>query len=210
MRKFAMWCTVSLAVALLALPASALPVGPSAGVGVKGGLNLSKFSDIGAITQGEIGNDVKTGFIGGAYGKFALGPLNAQIEGLYSMRGAKGSLPAGLGDYEAKLNYFEIPLLLKFELPLPALAPYLYAGPTYSYLLKAEVDGEDVKDDMKSSEWSLAIGGGVQMLKFNVEIRYMMGLTELLDQDTTGDQGYLNDSKNRTVTFLVGYDLFSF
>ena len=115
-------------------------------------------------------------------------------------------------------TYLEIPLLLKMELPLPALAPYLYAGPCMAILLKAETrntavsdDWVDVKDDMKSSEWSLAIGGGVRVLKFHADVRYTMGLTELLEQDTTAPAtAVLNDSKTRNVSFYVGYQMFSF
>ncbi len=213
MNRFATWMMMILAMSLLlATTAAALPIGPSAGIGIKGGLNLAKASDLDALADGKISNDTKTGLIGGAYGKFALGPINAQIEGLYSMKGSKGSLPLGLGDWETNLHYFEVPMLLKLELPLPAVGPYLYAGPTFSYLLKAENEaGDDISDALKSTEWGLAIGGGVNILQFNVEVRYSMGLTELLENDTAAPEfSALNDTKNRTISVMVGYDLLTF
>lgn len=205
-----------IAVIGLAGQALALPIGPSAGIGIKGGLNLAKASDLEALASGtEFSNDVKTGFAGGAFARFAFGPLNAQIEGLYSVKGNKGTALVGGTEWETKLAYFEIPLLLKMELPLPALAPYLYVGPSLGFLLKGEAKNTavsdewiDVKDDMKSTEWSLALGGGVRMLKFHADVRYTMGLTELLEEDTAGS--VLSDTKNRCVSFYLGYEMLSF
>jgi outer membrane protein with beta-barrel domain len=217
MRKSALMGVMALILVVgLAGQAAALPIGPSAGFGLKAGVNLAKMSELEVIAGGdEISNDIKMGLVGGAYFKFAFGPLNAQLEGLYSVKGSQGSSLIGGHDWETKLTYFEIPLLLKLELPLPALSPYLYAGPSVAFLLKAEAKDEafstdwvDTKDAMKSTEWSLAIGGGVNILKFHVDVRYLMGLTELNEEDTA--TSVLNDSKNRTVSFLVGYDLFSF
>ena len=207
--------TLFLAVGLVG-QAAAMPIGPSAAIGVKGGVNLAKMSDLETLTtDGEISNDIKMGFIGGGFFTASFGPLNAQIEGLYSVKGNEGTTLPGLNAWESKLTYFEVPLLLKFQLPIPALSPYIYAGPSLAFLLKAETLDEsvstewvDTKDDMKSTEWSLAIGGGVKIMKFHVDVRYLMGLTELNETETVGNP--LNDSKNRTVSFMVGMDLFSF
>lgn len=217
MKKSASMGVLALLLAVgVAGQAAALPIGPSAGIGIKAGVNLAKMSELEALAGGdEVSNDIKMGMVGGAFFKFALGPLNVQLEGLYSVKGSEGKSLLGGEAWETKLTYFEVPLLLKFELPLPALSPYLYAGPSMAFLLKAEAKDEafgtewiDTKDGMKSTEWSVAIGGGVNILKFHVDVRYLMGLTELNEEDTTGS--LLNDSKNRTVSFLVGYDLFSF
>ena len=217
MRKSAILGVLALILAIgLVGQAAALPIGPSAGFGVKAGVNLAKMSELESIgTTGEISDGIKMGFIGGAFFKASLGPLNAQIEGLYSVKGNEGTTLIGSHNWESKLTYFEVPLLLKIQLPIPALSPYLYAGPSVAFLLKAEQLDEsvstewvDTKDNMKSTEWSLAIGGGVNILKFHVDVRYLMGLTELNKEDTA--TSVLSDSKNRTVSFLVGYDLFSF
>ncbi|MBU8870951.1 MAG: PorT family protein [Gemmatimonadales bacterium] len=207
--------TLMMAVGLVG-QAAALPIGPSAGFGLKAGVNLAKMSELEALASGdELSNDVKMGLIGGAFFKASLGPLNAQIEGLYSVKGNQGTVLGGTENWESKLTYFEIPFLLKLELPLPALSPYLYAGPSMAILLKSEeldestsMEWVDTKDDMASTEWSLAIGGGVNILKFHIDVRYLMGLTEL-NKENTGTS-VLGDSKNRTVSFMVGYDLFSF
>ena len=194
----------------LVTSAIAMPIGPSAGVGLKGGFNLAKMSELEAVTGlGEPSNDIKMGFIGGGFARFALGPINVQVEGLYSVRGMKGTFPITDTEWETSQHYFEVPFLLKFEVPLPALGPYLYAGPTWSYLLKAEDgDGVDIKDNMKSTEWSLAIGGGLRVTQFHFDVRYQMGLTELEKEDSALSS--MKDSKSRTVSFFVGYELLSF
>ena len=197
-------------VLLFAAAAVAMPVGPSAGAGVKGGMNLAKMSELEEITGiGEPSNDVKTGFVGGAFARFALGPINAQVEGLYSVRGVQGDIP-GLGEYELNQHYFDIPLLLNFEFPLPApVSPYVYAGPCWSYLLKAEDgDGTDIKDQMKDNEFSLLFGVGMRATKLHFDIRYQLGLTELEEEDTAAST--LRDAKTRNISFFVGYELIAF
>ncbi|MCL4279283.1 MAG: outer membrane beta-barrel protein, partial [Ignavibacteriaceae bacterium] len=103
------------------------------------------------------------------------------------------------------------PLLFKFLIPIEGsnIKPAIFAGPAIGFNMtaKSKVEYEsqsqenDLKDDTKSTEVSLAFGGG---LGFNVgknelgaDIRYILGLT------TFDDSSDPWDLKNNVINFNV-------
>lgn len=176
--------------------------------GVKGGLNMANLT----------GDDVedssmKIGAVGGVFMSYDLTEIFAiQPELLFSMKGAKfedGDLEENL-----KFNYFEIPLLLKVNLPTDGkIKPMLYAGPALGILMSAKVEDEDVKDYAKSMDIGILAGAGVGyamekgMLSF--EVRYEVGMTGITDYtDEELEAMELEDQpdmKNTGLSFMVGY-----
>ena len=67
------------------------------------------------------------------------------------------------------------------------MTPYVVAGPEFGFLLSADVEspfGEvDIKDDLKSIEIAVNVGVGMTMNNMFGEVRYSLGLSDILDLD---------------------------
>jgi hypothetical protein len=195
-----------------AIPASAQSSASSIAFGIKGGGNLANF-------YGDaVGNvQAKLRAIGGAYLRFQFNDvLGFQPEVLYAQKGAKQSEVVDLGGTlgvlsgEWHYDYIEIPLLLDFSVPTETgMTPHFYAGPTISVLASAKAvadnGGEiDFKDYTKSTDFSLTVGGGINIgngpVKFVLDLRYVMGLSTF---DSAPLSDYLS-RKNNTIAFMGG------
>jgi hypothetical protein len=109
-------------------------------------------------------------------------------------------------DLETNLNYVNIPVLLKFYL-LGGL--HIYAGPQIGFLtggtyedlnMAGEKVEEDPADFVKSSDFSLAFGAGMDLpLNLVAEVRYNLGLSDI--NDITGGV----ESNSRVFQLSVGY-----
>ena len=159
----------------------------SVSIGIKAGANF-------ANADSEINTDGITSFHGGAYGLLKFGNIGVQPELLFSKQGASLS-----GD-DLDLSYVNIPVMLKFYLPLGL---NLQAGPQFGILTNAENGSTDVKDSFKNSDLSAALGAGWDApfgLQFSA--RYVLGLSDINDVSGGGE------FKNRTFQLAIGYSLF--
>lgn len=197
-------------------------VAQSAAVGVTGiGIKLgAAFASINTDYD-ELDDflDSRSGFIGGAFLTYGLSRQFAlQPEILYVSKGAEKDL-FFVSPYWTN-DYLEIPLLLKLNLaPDGPVHPNLFVGPAVSFLLSSEVGASsysyDVKDGMKTMDFSLVLGGGIDYKRFTLDVRYTMGLANTIDADKlnelTGsepdDYFYLEGDpsvKNNNFSVMVG------
>lgn len=186
--------------------------------GAKAGVN---FASIGGDESDDY--DGKTGYHLGLVAEYMLTERFAlQPEILYSAQGAKGeesySFEGEQGNYEVdlKLNYINIPLLAKYYV---TEGFSLEAGPQIGFLLSADYDftetysfegetetftgTEDIKDDMNSIDFSLAVGLGYKLemgLFFNA--RYGIGLSNIHDLEDEDEDFSQN---NQVLQLSVGY-----
>ena len=159
------------------------------GVGIKAGANFSNQS----IT--DISTDSKTGFHGGAYVVLAFSEKwGLQPEVLFSAQGSE------LPDETSEFNYLTIPVLIRWK-PVSALS--IEAGPQFSKLLDAKIDGDDIKEEIKNSDFGLAVGATVHLpLGFNAGLRYVWGFTNVSElQDDI-------EVKNSVVQVYAGWTIF--
>ena len=182
------------ALALLA-PAAAGAV--SIEKGVKAGVNLASFrGDFADIAD----PDLKAGFVGGAFVAFGFAPdLAIQVEGLFSMKGAKlpwvrvdlEGNPVRPDESSVSLSYLEVPVLLRGTLlRTAAVQPMYYLGPTIGISLGGTQSGvpgardPDLKD-LKALDFGLALGAGAGFKlggkKVLTEIRWTTGFTDIYD-----------------------------
>ncbi len=125
-------------------------------------------------------------------------------------------------DASIDLAYLEVPVLLRAGFPIPGFSPFVYAGPAFAFNLSAEMnydidvtvngmqfsesESEDIKDDIKSFDLGFVLGGGLEfglpMLKLHAEIRYTMGLSNILDIENNNNDDI--DLKNGVVSLMVG------
>ncbi len=182
------------------------------GFGLTGGVN---FANVGGADVTMSPKNL-TGFAAGAYLDISV-PFLLSIEPqiLYSGKGyiMESSFTLFGSTYSVKgtatLNYLEIPVLLKYSLPVPVVKPSLFVGPTMGILLgakmKAEVTGQPTTDtDIKSSttgtDWGIVFGASVNILVVNVNARYTMGLTTI-------DKSGQSKIYNRVFSIMVGIPL---
>lgn len=150
-------------------------------------------------------------------GRFGFGigavldrPLTGQLE-LHAepMFLQKGTTIDDDGD-EVNFNssYFELPIMLRYNFqPQGNLIPYAMAGPSFGYLLGAQIEAGgsefDVKDGFKIADVGAGFGGGVKIPKDDFEIfietRYVLGLANVNDDESDG-----TTVKNRGIAFLAG------
>lgn len=198
MKKALVIFQMVLMMALLASPARAL-----VSFGLKGGINYSKIVFSPAL-------DLPTkkylqGYCYGAFLSLNLGPIGLQPEILFSRRGMESEIlldpsdPASLARAVARLDYIEIPLLVRLNIiPAGPLKLYIFGGPSYGFLQKAKTqitymgttEEIDIKDDLKNN--SLAAVGGLgldiklpMLFKVTADARYHYSLSNILSEDSS-------------------------
>ena len=88
-----------------------------------------------------------------------------------------------------KLDYFEIPVLARFNFG-GSLRVFAFAGPCFGWLLDGSYDPEndlDPTDYLKDTETSGHIGVGVGIGTFEVDLRYMAGLSDVSNAEEFKD-----------------------
>jgi hypothetical protein len=169
-------------------------------LGIKGGLNLSN------ITGDDIDDaDMRASIHLGGYLNFAFSEkLSLQPELLYNSMGAKDNPDPDL-DYTLKLSYITIPVNLMYSIR----NFNIHAGPQLGFLVAAkekyEAGGDsqenDIKDELKGADFGFGLGVGANFGKLNATIRYVAGLSSIVDE---GDI----DVKNSLIQLSLGYRIF--
>jgi hypothetical protein len=190
--------------ALAALAAGTATAGMLPSWGIKAGANFSN------IDTDDLTSSSRTGFVGGVFANLAWPVVNLQPELLYSQKGfndagAPGDAPDDKAD--VTVGTIQIPVLVKFALPIPAVSPSVYVGPALSFTTsataKAATGDEDVKDLFESSAWSVVFGIDVTLSgRFMIDLRYDLGLSNIGTNALT-DVG--SDVKGRTFSAFLGY-----
>lgn len=175
--------------------------------GVKGGLNIAKMT-------GDDADDSEWlyGGAGGAYFTYKFNDMFAiQPEVLFMMKGQSYDFEDET--FKTKLNYIDIPVLLKVCIPTEGnFKPSIFAGPYLGMLLSADDADEDIKEYLKSMDYGLVFGAGLNYMLaedqgyISLDARYGMGLTTI--DDSLSEALELEeeiDAKNMGITIMVGY-----
>ncbi len=165
------------------LTIGAVPAHAQTEFGVMGGATFSTLRGIDV--------DDRTGTLVGAYLlRPFVGPLQWQIEGLASSRGAT---PRNGGTGSAlELRYFEVPVMLRLSLARGSrLNPHVYAGPYAGVRINCTVEGTSGDcDDLpgistKSVDLGGIAGGGVSYdlggLMLTGGARYSFGVSNIAE-----------------------------
>ena len=131
----------------------------------------------------------KTGVQIGAVAEYGLLEKFGLSAGLvYSMQGTK------FDNESLKANYLNVPVLANYYV-IPGLA--VKAGLQPGFLLSAKMDGENVKDELKSFDLSIPVGVSYEYQNFVVDARYNLGVTKVSKE---GDS-----AKNQVVQLTLAY-----
>lgn len=201
-----------IAIALLAvvLAAGTAQAGLVPQFGLKGGLNLAN------VDLDDLDSSTRTGWVAGLYCDLSSPIVHLQPEVLYTSKGFDGGeLTTANHQLDYRSAWLEVPVLVVFSVPTPAVSPRAFIGPAISIPLTSEVRFDDrgwhdIANDTKST-WSLILGVGVTVGRLGVEARYDFGLTEINDRplgdlvDSLGDDLHGKDLKDRTISVLASF-----
>jgi hypothetical protein len=162
--------------AALLLGSVAMPA--QAQFGVAAGLNFETADDINT-SSGDDTFENATGYHLGVVYDAAAGPLKVRPGLLYRQ----------VGEYEfgggrTEIERFEVPVDLKFTLPVPLVTPYLLGGPMAVFPRVEDAFGDDFKD----VSYSLNIGVGASIslgegATLQPELRYEYGINEYTEDE---------------------------
>lgn len=194
------------------------------GFGFAGGVNLANF--FGGDVE-ESGN--RSGLVLGLTRPlYRAGRFQLRAEGYYRQKGAKDveefqSLVAAGETAEFGIDYVEVPLLLRVEMPGfgGRVFPYLQAGPAFAWKIDCgvrfgattgapsgsattacdDLTSENVGETIKNFERGLVFGGGLELPVLGVgaitlDGRYTHGLSRLAED---------GDIHNRALSLMLGY-----
>ena len=209
MKTLRLFCLATLITALLTAPAFAGPLGKT----IKGGISYA------TIEHDFLDFDHDLGFVLGLAMNYGLTPgLALQPEILYVQMGAADVATAtdemgqviGTLDVTTNLDYIQIPVLLKVDVPLSgSILPTLLLGPAVAFNINADnhlegmgIDESGDLEDISSTDVSLILGLGMKLgagpAGVNLELRYNHGLKNIYDDA-------LVDIHNRSIQAMVGY-----
>jgi hypothetical protein len=226
--------------------ANSLAVDLSAGI--KGGLGIANFKGGGVDVTGVVPfkNKPLLGLTGGiALNAKFTDIIGAELDVLYCMKGSKAECNTsgiyydlstggwGIVDTKAErkytLNYIDIPVLVKFLVPLQApVKPAFFMGPSFNLLLSSKMNEhidstyydslhsvkdtqavmdslEDRKSSTKSLQFGLVVGASAEMKMgpgdIVFDLRYSFGLADIYKKDSN-----LSSLLNSHFAILVGYN----
>jgi hypothetical protein len=145
-----------------------------------------------------------SGLVGGA-GFETGGTIGLEIDVMYLPKGVRyqGTDSGTTFDIKERITEISAPVLLKFNLPVQGVNPFLLGGGEIGYVVQAKDDytytsggtttsgSTDLKDSVNKIDYGLVLGGGVGIplggLNFVGELRYHLGLANL-NKDSTTDK----------------------
>jgi len=197
------------------VPATASAQGFEAGV--KGGINVATISFTGANPAPVATSARKGGIVGGFVAK-DWKKMGVAVEVLWSQKGGKLDFSSSgvVNTYDVKLDYVEIPVLWRYNIPNDKTIIHIYAGPVFGFSVKDEQTqtfrqtnqtgaGTQTTTDAgaKSSDVGVAIGAQVDVHKFLVDVRYNWGLMDVNDNKAQNP----GNAKNRCFSAMFGFRL---
>jgi len=158
-------------------------------IGVRAGVNISsqdfKNGDLNQNIDSKLGADIAliTEFP-------ATGVVRISPELHWLQKGAKiEDLDRSIGQSIRTFNYLELPVLVKVHIGEPN-GIFLLGGPSVGYLLGAtdkDADGYNNDIDLdfyKRAEWGAHMGAGATLGPVNLDVRYILGLSNINHDDT--------------------------
>ena len=183
-------------IALLLLFKSSLIAGEFSSRGMKIGINSARF--VGKDIPGK-GVSAMPGFaIGGFFSYKFNERFSIQPEIFFTTKGTKINM---IGDLELvnMFVYFEFPVLAKMTFYSERrVKPTIFTGPALALKYFA-LNNTGVLEDIRSTDFGLILGAGIEFWKLSLDVRYNRGL---MNFDKSEDD---IDLKNSAVSFMVGY-----
>ncbi|MEO7998702.1 MAG: porin family protein [Gemmatimonadaceae bacterium] len=164
--------------------------------------------------------DNRTGTIFGLSLQLPVGAsFDVQPEFLFLNKGAKFNRPtAAAGGGSFRLDYLEVPVLLRYDFSRGVVAPHVYAGPSIGFNVGCAVEfrgtnnssgaNTDCNEDdfkPKTLDYGVTVGGGVDFnlggIGATAGARYGIGLADIRNDNSTEFKSRVN---NGVLSLYVG------
>lgn len=184
--------------------------------GPKIGYNTAKLS----LDRNDINSELKNNFQFGVF--LRLGQkIYVQPELNFLTQGSIFKTPLTEGTLspfhqEVNLKTIQIPILIGIKLiDLKMVSIRVFGGPTASIVQdktivnKVESYIEPITSaDISDIIWSFQVGGGVDVMGITVDVRYNVGLVNVLNKVQVGDDLIPFESKTNGFAVSIGYKIF--
>jgi hypothetical protein len=151
---------------------------PKVQFGVKGGVNFTSLSN----SSSAFNSDNRAGYLGGIWARFGALGFNFQPE-LYITSKNVDINSSNNTTARAKFTSIDVPLLFGTKIGAFGFGGRFYTGPLLSFAINKDNGlgsqlGNAARLNYKDSNFAWTIGGGVDIKKFSVDLRYEAGLTK--------------------------------
>jgi len=191
--------TLSIAILLATTLFASAQLLPSFQFGIKGGMNLSKFSTSGTFDSGN-----RAGYLAGFWARIGALGFNAQPEIYYASKTATFNSAAN-EQSTVTLNSIDVPVLVGYKFGVLGVGGRLATGPMASFIIDKNQSFGSAASNLvtlhfKDQAYAWQFGAGLDIMKISVDLRYEMGLTNL------ANNGY--DQKLNLFNLSLAYRLF--
>lgn len=170
------------------------------------GVNFSNL-DVTNLDPGDVLNSRTGGMFGGYIGTHLGRLFTVRLEGYWTR---KGTDLVSSGTAESfKIDYIEVPLILRVHIPLVVVKPAIYAGPAISFKTKCNVEEgsttlscDDAMVLLKSTDFSGIIGAGVGIGPVTLDVQYDFSFSDITD-----DPSSIQEVKNQTWTVRAAFGI---
>ncbi|MCF0165889.1 MAG: PorT family protein [Bacteroidales bacterium] len=156
-------------------------------VGIKGGIELTSMAgfNYGKIDKPEDVNTA-TGFNAGvAFSVHLAKGLTLQPELMYIRKSVR-PVYNGKSSF-ISFDYMELPVNLQWGLDLILIRPFIMVSPYIGYAVRTEGVNELTKRFLRSFEWGIGVGGGVDLWRFQLQARYCWNLGSIIDTEQVSE-----------------------
>ncbi len=195
---------VAVLVCLLTLVWGSIASAQGLSFGARAGINIAEAS----FDSDADGPDTsaRIGIVSGGFVTIPLVSwLELQPEVLYSQKGA-GFNEEGI-DSSVRLDYVEFPILARVSRRGSGLQYYIAGGPSLAVRVRARARADfggateeiDISDEVETTDFGVAFGGGIELGRLVVDARYTLGLKDVDKDDTDAVK-----VTNRAFSFTAG------
>lgn len=171
----------------------------SYGVGLKGGVNYVMGGEVrgsnsnSTYWDGTVQGEGSFGYHGGAFFQLGYGKFYIRPEAVYSSLEQEFTIPKKAENTAYSVKTFTIPVLIGYNIYGPV---DLYAGPVYSQVLSANIEGEQNNETIEvvqNSPFNFQAGVKVEFGRFGLDLRYEHSLSTAESQLINFDNALFGD-----------------
>ena len=188
---------------------------PSFQFGVKGGVNLSRFST--SLSTG-LSSDNRAGYLAGFWARIGGAGINFQPELYYTNKSAtinsqiatvstSGITSSSTISEKATYKSIDLPLLIGTKFGVLGNGIRVNTGPVISFAVDKNQDAKDAFSNatalhFKDQNYAWQFGVGADVRRLSVDLRYEAGITKV-------DNDYNQKTRLNLFNLTLGYRLFS-
>ncbi|MFH1297324.1 MAG: porin family protein [Bacteroidota bacterium] len=174
-------------------------------IGPKVGYNASKFStDLDTVSS-----QFKSGFQIGVFVRIGK-KFYFQPEAYYTTQGSEFKANSGIWEQKVNIGSLDIPLLVGLKLLNAKVVNLrILAGPLASFVVNRSVKVSGIvtepieNADINDVNWAVQAGAGLDVLFMTLDIRYQIGLNDLIKQIENSEV----NSKNSVWVVSLGFKI---